>query len=122
MTRPRTHRQTPPLTPLRRAWLIFALTGLGCCVGVLTLLYGAAAYIKLPGLALFRSYFHHPALLGLNLLNQEQSGLTWMLLMAACMGTMLAMIVCCCKLKLMKAGYIWAPFWAAFCPAWPWPW
>ncbi len=31
-----------------------------------------------------------------------------MLLMAACMGTMLAMIVCCCKLKLMKAGYIWA--------------
>lgn len=68
MTRPRSHRQTPPLTPLRRAWLIFALTGLGCCVGVLTLLYGAAAYIKLPGLALFRSYFHHPALLGLNLL------------------------------------------------------
>lgn len=68
MTRPRTHRQTPPLTPLRRAWLIFALTGLGCCVGILTLLYGAAAYIKLPGLALFRSYFHHPALLGLNLL------------------------------------------------------
>lgn len=68
MTRPRTHRQTPPLTPLRRAWLIFALTGLGCCVGVLTLLYGAAAYIKLPGLALFQSYFHHPALLGLNLL------------------------------------------------------
>lgn len=68
MTRPRTHRQTPPLTPLRRAWLIFALTGLGCCVGALTLLYGAAAYIKLPGLALFRSYFHHPALLGLNLL------------------------------------------------------
>lgn len=68
MTRPRTHRQTPPLPPLRRAWLIFALTGLGCCVGVLTLLYGAAAYIKLPGLALFRSYFHHPALLGLNLL------------------------------------------------------
>ena len=68
MTRPRTHRQTLPLTPLRRAWLIFALTGLGCCVGVLTLLYGAAAYIKLPGLALFRSYFHHPALLGLNLL------------------------------------------------------
>ena len=55
-------------TPLRRAWLIFALTGLGCCVGALTLLYGAAAYIKLPGLALFRSYFHHPALLGLNLL------------------------------------------------------
>lgn len=57
---------------------------IGCCFGFLALL------------------------LGLNLLNQEQSGLTWMLLMAACMGTMLAMIVCCCKLKLMKAGYIWA--------------
>ena len=57
---------------------------IGCCIGFLALL------------------------LGLNLLNQEQSGLTWMLLMAACMGTMLAMIVCCCKLKLMKAGYIWA--------------
>lgn len=57
---------------------------IGCCIGFLALL------------------------LGLNLLNQQQSGLTWMLLMAACMGTMLAMIVCCCKLKLMKAGYIWA--------------
>lgn len=57
---------------------------IGCCIGFLALL------------------------LGLNLLNQQQSGLTWMLLMAACMGTMLAMIVCCCKLKMMKAGYIWA--------------
>ena len=57
---------------------------IGCCIGFLALL------------------------LGLNLLNQQQSGLTWMLLMAACMGAMLAMIVCCCKLKLMKAGYIWA--------------
>lgn len=46
---------------------------IGCCIGFLALL------------------------LGLNLLNQEQSGLTWMLLMAACMGTMLAMIVCCCQ-------------------------
>ena len=54
---------------------------IGCCIGFLALL------------------------LGLNLLNQEQSGLTWMLLMAACMGTMLAMIVCCCKLKLMKADH-----------------
>ena len=68
MTRHHPHKQTPPLTPLRRVWLLFALTGLGCCVGVLALLYGAAAYVKLPGLALFQSYFHHPALLGLNLL------------------------------------------------------
>ena len=65
MTRHHPHKQTPPLTPLRRVWLLFALTGLGCCVGVLALLYGAAAYVKLPGLALFRSYFHHPALQGL---------------------------------------------------------
>ena len=68
MTRHHPHKQTPPLTPLRRVWLLFALTGLGCCVGVLALLYGAAAYVKLPGLAMFQSYFHHPALLGLNLL------------------------------------------------------
>ena len=68
MTRHHPHKQTPPLTPLRRVWLLFALTGLGCCVGVLALLYGAAAYVKLPGLALFQSYFQHPALLGLNLL------------------------------------------------------
>ena len=68
MTRHHPHKQTPPLTPLRRVWLLFALTGLGCCVGVLALRYGAAAYVKLPGLALFQSYFHHPALLGLNLL------------------------------------------------------
>ena len=58
----------PKLLRWHHVWLAFALTGLGCCVGALTLLYGAAAYIKLPGLALFRSYFHHPALLGLNLL------------------------------------------------------
>ena len=43
MTRHHPHKQTPPLTPLRRVWLLFALTGLGCCVGVLALLYGAAA-------------------------------------------------------------------------------
>ena len=38
MTRHHPHNQTPPLTPLRRVWLLFALTGLGCCVGVLALL------------------------------------------------------------------------------------
>ena len=56
MTRHHPHKQTPPLTPLRRVWLLFALTGLGCCVGVLALLYGAAAYVKLPGLALFAAF------------------------------------------------------------------
>lgn len=49
-------------------WLGLVLTGLGCCVGVLSLMFAATAYIKLPGGALFRSYFQSPAILGLNLL------------------------------------------------------
>ena len=100
MTRHHPHKQTPPLTPLRRVWLLFALTGLGCCVGVLALLYGAAAYVKLPGLALFQSYFQHPALLGLNLLPP-------------------VLLICCSISSPAGAG---APFWAAFCPASSWPW
>lgn len=53
---------------LHRIWVVLCLTGLGCCIGLLTLLMGATAYQKLPGLALFRSYLHHPLLLFLNLL------------------------------------------------------
>ena len=64
MTRHHPHKQTPPLTPLRRVWLLFALTGLGCCVGVLALLYGAAAYVKAesaaPGAAHLAVLFPHP--------------------------------------------------------------
>ncbi len=49
-------------------WMALALTGLGCCVGVLSMLLGAAAYVKLPGWALFTSYFRNPLLPALNLL------------------------------------------------------
>lgn len=49
-------------------WLSAGLTGLGCCIGLLTLLLGATAFVKLPGAALFVSYLKHPLLLGLNLL------------------------------------------------------
>lgn len=51
-----------------RVWLGLCLTGLGCCIGLLTLLLGAAACVKLPGGALFLSYLKHPLLLCLNLL------------------------------------------------------
>ena len=53
---------------LHRIWIGLCLTGLGCCIGLLTLLLGATAYQKLPGLSLFLSYLRHPLLLCLNLL------------------------------------------------------
>ena len=37
-------------------WQVFALTGLGVCVGVLTLLLSAVAYPALDGIALFKTY------------------------------------------------------------------
>ena len=49
-------------------WVGFGVTGLGCCVGLLTLLMAATAYGKLDGVALFLSYLKHPLLLGMNLL------------------------------------------------------
>jgi len=49
-------------------WLSVCLTALGCCVGVLTLLLGAMAYLKLDNGQLFLSYLRHPLLLGMNLL------------------------------------------------------
>ncbi len=61
---------------LHRTWVALALTGLGCCIGCLTLLLGATAYVKLPGGALFFSYLKNPLLLGLNLL--PPVGLIWM--------------------------------------------
>ena len=51
-----------------RVWVGLCLTGLGCCIGLLTLLLGATACVKLPGGALFLSYLKHPLLLCLNLL------------------------------------------------------
>ena len=53
---------------LHPAWKIVTLTGLGLCLGLLALVLSAAAYLKLPGALLFRSYFTHPLILVLNLL------------------------------------------------------
>ncbi len=49
-------------------WLAFSITFLGCCVGVLALVYAATAYVRLDSLGIFTSYFTKPAILGLNLL------------------------------------------------------
>lgn len=49
-------------------WMALALTGLGCCIGVLSLLFSATAYVRLSGMDLFRSYLSHPLILSLNLL------------------------------------------------------
>ena len=49
-------------------WLAVSLTALGCCVGLLSLLYAATAYLKLSGLAMLYSYLTHPLILFLNLL------------------------------------------------------
>ncbi|MGE4275844.1 MAG: sulfatase-like hydrolase/transferase [Lawsonibacter sp.] len=51
-----------------RIWLALSLTGLGCCVGVLALLFAATAYVKLTSWAIFASYFLNPLILFLNLL------------------------------------------------------
>lgn len=56
---------------LRRAhhlWLALALTGLGCCVGGLSLFFAATAYVKLNSMALLYSYLANPLILALNLL------------------------------------------------------
>ena len=37
-------------------WRAFALTGLGVCIGVLTLLLSAVAYPAVDGIALFKTY------------------------------------------------------------------
>ncbi len=49
-------------------WLALALTGLGCCIGGLSLLFAATAYVKLNSTDLLRSYLSSPLLLALNLL------------------------------------------------------
>ena len=63
----------PPEAPesYRRAhhlWMSLALTGLGCCVGILSLAFSATAYVKLNSLDIFRSYLTNPLILLLNLL------------------------------------------------------
>ena len=59
----------PKLLRWHHVWLAFALTGLGFCVGVLTLMLAATAYLKLDSTDLFLSYFLlEPMLLLLNVL------------------------------------------------------
>lgn len=59
-----------------RVWVALALTGLGCCVGCLTLLLAATAYTKLSGFVMLASYVLKPAILALNLL--PCVGLIWL--------------------------------------------
>ena len=49
-------------------WMALALTGLGCCVGGLSLFFAATAYVKLNSMALLYSYLANPLILLLNLL------------------------------------------------------
>lgn len=49
-------------------WMAMALTGLGCCVGGLSLFFAATAYVKLDSMALLFSYLANPLILLLNLL------------------------------------------------------
>ncbi len=49
-------------------WTVLAVTGLGCCVGLLSLLLAAFSYSALDGRELFRSYFTAPLIPALNLL------------------------------------------------------
>lgn len=56
------------LRTAHRLWLALALTGLGCCVGGLSLFFAATAYVKLNSMALLYSYLANPLILALNLL------------------------------------------------------
>lgn len=47
-------------------------------------------------------------LVGFNQLNQNITGVWWILAMLLCLSTMLGMIVATCRLPLAKAGYVWA--------------
>ena len=51
---------------LHRVWMIFGITGMGCCVGLVSLLAAAFSYGKLNGYAIFASYFMHPLIALLN--------------------------------------------------------
>ena len=50
-----------------QGWIALALTGLGCCIGLLSLMFSAAAVESLVGLELFLSYLADPLILFLNL-------------------------------------------------------
>lgn len=61
---------------LHRVWMIFGITGMGCCVGLVSLLAAAFSYGKLNGYAIFASYFMHPLIALLNL--SVSVGLMWL--------------------------------------------
>ncbi len=58
----------PKYARAHKIWLAVCLTGLGCCVGGLSLFLAAGAYTKLDPWALLYSYLAHPLILFLNLL------------------------------------------------------
>ena len=58
----------PKYTTAHHLWLALALTGLGCCIGGLSLFFAATAYVKLNSMALLYSYLANPLILFLNLL------------------------------------------------------
>lgn len=68
------HIMRPPPDPggrlqaAHQVWLALALTGLGCCIGGLSLFFAATAYMKLNSMALLYSYLSSPLILALNLL------------------------------------------------------
>ena len=57
-----------PMFLFRTGWKVFALTGLGLCLGLLSLFLSATAYEKLSWTHMCRSYLMHPLILVLNLL------------------------------------------------------
>ena len=61
---------------LHRVWMIFGITGMGCCVGLVSLLAAAFSYGKLNGYAIFASYFMNPLIALLNL--SVSVGLMWL--------------------------------------------
>ncbi len=92
----------PKLLRWHHVWLAFALTGLGFCVGVLTLMLAATAYLKLDSTDLFLSYFLlEPMLLLLNVLPPIL--LIWFFYFSYPPG-------------------LGSFFWAASSPVWDWPW
>ena len=78
-TVPTQKSRAPAPVPLRLAglrpafffhapWTAVALTAMGCCIGMLALLFAATAYVKLPSWPVFSLYLHSPLILALNLL------------------------------------------------------
>ena len=97
----------PPDTPAGQRTLLgirpwIYLTGLGCCIGLLTLLLAATAYVPLPGLHLFCSYLLHPLLTALNLLIPV--GLIWLfyLITGRCWAAYLGSAVPCLAISLVN--------------------